>query len=83
MNKVRRYNAILIVVCMISFMTNAEIINESTVRNLVIPHGNYTQVRLSGFGYGDESLDSDISKVEMKATFAVDLTANTNGIKGK
>jgi hypothetical protein len=33
---------------------------------LQVPRGNYTQVRMSGFGYGDESLENGISQVKME-----------------
>jgi hypothetical protein len=48
-----------------------------------IPRGNYTQVRISGFGYGDESLDSDISQVEMLTTFALDKSADETAVSNK
>lgn len=41
---------------------------------MVVPRGKYVQVRISGFGYGDESLDSDISQVEMSTKFESDKT---------
>mmetsp|Transcript_17700 Transcript_17700/g.29938 ORF Transcript_17700/g.29938 Transcript_17700/m.29938 type:complete len:261 (-) Transcript_17700:333-1115(-) len=43
---------------------------------MVVPRGNYTQIRVSGFGYGDESLENDISQVEMSLGFASDMEKN-------
>jgi len=79
----RRFFGMSLIVCLIAFLgdiqklsgntssftANAEIINTSKVKNMAVPRGTYVQVRISGFGYGDESLDSDISQVEMEATF--------------
>jgi len=44
-----------------SVFVSAEIVNHMKVENLVVPRGNYTQIRMSGFGYGDSSLENDIS----------------------
>ena len=44
-----------------------------------VPAGKYVQFRVTGFGHGDESLDSDISKVEMVTKFISDPGANANG----
>ena len=38
-----------------------------------VPRGNYTQIRVSGFGYGDVSLESAISQVQLYITFQTDL----------
>ena len=46
-----------LILCLI----RAEIENFSKVKNMVVPKGNYTQIRISGFGYGDDSLENDIS----------------------
>jgi len=40
---------------------------------MIIPKGNYTQVRLSGFGYGDASLENDISMVAVDFSFSTDV----------
>ena len=40
-------------------------------------------MRISGFGYGDESLDSDISQVEMVTTFELDKDADDSIVKNK
>lgn len=40
---------------------------------MIIPRGNYTQVRLAGYGYGDETLEDDISKVDMNVHIGIDM----------
>ena len=42
-----------------------EIINVSQIDNLAIPMGNYTQFRVAGYGYGDDTLEDDLAKVKI------------------
>jgi len=65
-------HALLILLGIIG-LANSEIINHTTIKNLVVPRGNYTQVRMAGYGYGDETLENDISKVDMNIHVAVDM----------
>jgi hypothetical protein len=46
-----------------------------------VPRGNYTQIRYSGFGYGDDSLENDISQVAVDFSFATDLSKNMDNMK--
>ena len=56
------YTTVLIVTMIIRIhFSEAEIVNNYNVTNIAIPRGNYTQIRLSAFGFGDESLEEDIS----------------------
>lgn len=52
----------------IMMVTSAEIINQAGVANLAVRRGNYSQLHLSGFGYGDASLETGISKVGSEIT---------------
>ena len=53
-----------------------EIINRSVIDNLSIPMGNYTQFRLSGFGYGDDTLEDDLARVKLSLDILGDVAAN-------
>ena len=59
----------------LSFCT-CEIINWSTVDNLAIPMGNYTQFRVAGYGYGDDTLEDDLAKVKITLDIVGDVAAN-------
>ena len=50
-------------------IVKSEIINESIIKNLIIPSGNFTQFRISGFGIGDEGLDDDLARVTIEMKF--------------
>ena len=54
-------NNFLLIATSLLLIVNAEIINNSAIRNMIIPRGNYTQIRVSGFGFGDDSLENQIS----------------------
>ena len=41
--------------------TSAEIVNHSTMENMSVDQGNYTQFRIAGFGYGDDQLEDDLA----------------------
>ena len=45
------------------------IVNQSTLNNIQVPMGNYTQFRISGFGMGDDALEDDLAKVSVLMNF--------------
>ena len=45
---------------------------------MAVPRGNYTQVRLDGFGYGDASLETDISQVKVEMSIEADVNRALN-----
>lgn len=45
---------------------------------MAIPRGNYTQIRMDGFGYGDSSLETDISQVKVEMSIEVDVNRALN-----
>jgi len=58
----------------LSSVVDCRLENHFTVSNLVVHDGTYTQFRLSGFGYGDESLENEISQVKAFVNFTSNLT---------
>ena len=70
MHNFKGWIAVLLVMLI---QVRAEINNFSKVKNMVVPKGNYTQIRISGFGYGDDSLENDISQVGIDFLFKTDV----------
>ena len=44
---------------------------------MTVPRGSYTQIHVSGFGYGDASLETGISQVSAAMNFITDEPGNT------
>ena len=68
---------IVAMICLFTFIS-AEIVNHSVMENLNVDQGNYTQFRISGFGYGDDQLEDDLAQVRLELSF---FTNPTNKIR--
>lgn len=69
--------SLLALICLYDIV-KSEIINHSTMENLSVDQGNYTQFRISGFGYGDDQLEDDLAQVRLELSF---YTNPTNKIR--
>ena len=58
-----------------------EIINSLRTQRLIVPRGNYTQLHLSGFGYGDASLETGISQVTAHLKFETELADGATTVR--
>ena len=64
-------------------IVSSEILNESIIKNLIIPTGNFTQFRISGLGIGDEALEDELARVTIEMTFNSSLDYTSTSIKQK
>ena len=72
--------AILILSAILVIVGQATIINRSTIDNLQVTMGNYTQFRISGSGFGDDALEDDLARVLVDLDIKSDILRKSKSI---
>ena len=70
---------ILILSAILVIVGQATIINRSTIDNLQVTMGNYTQFRISGSGFGDDALEDDLARVLIDLDIKSDILRKKKG----